>query len=86
MVKKDIIEKKISVLKPHYLEIINDSIFHQHHLESPSSGESHYTMIIAADVFDGQTLLKQHKIINNLLKEEFNNGLHALLIKILPKK
>jgi BolA family transcriptional regulator, general stress-responsive regulator len=86
MNRKEAIEKKISVLKPHYLEIINESFLHKHHLESPNNGESHYTIKIGANNLDNKTRLQQHKIIHNLLKEEFASGLHALSIKIINNK
>ena len=86
MNRKEKIEKKISVLKPHYLEVINDSFLHKNHLESPNDGESHYSIKIGASNLDNKTRVEQHKIINNLLKEEFNNGLHALSIQIINSK
>lgn len=79
------ITQKLSVLKPQYLKIINDSDIHKSHQSSPSTGESHFTVEIMADSLKEKKLLEQHKIINSLLKEEFSNGLHALSIKIIKK-
>jgi BolA protein len=76
------IERKLSALKPQYLEIINNSSLHNNHNASPNSGESHFTIKIFADSIASEGLIKQHKIINNLLKEEFTTGLHALSIII----
>ena len=79
------IEKKLSVLKPQYLHVANDSSLHNHHNDSPNNGESHFTIKIKADSIASEGLIKQHRIINNLLKEEFTTGLHALSI-IIDKK
>lgn len=86
MNRQDRIEQKLTVLKPHYIEIINDSHLHSGHKGSPGTGESHFTIKISASIFNDKTKIAQHKIINELLKEEFSNGLHALSINILNKK
>ena len=83
MNRQQTIEQKLSVLKPQYLEIINDSLLHNGHNSSPSNGESHFTIKILADSLSHHSLLNQHKIINGLLKEEFSRGLHALSIIIV---
>ncbi|MFK7968011.1 MAG: BolA family protein [Rickettsiaceae bacterium] len=77
------IEQKLSVLKAQYLQIINDSSLHDHHSTSPNNGESHFTIKIKVNSIASEGLIKQHKIINKLLKEEFANGLHALSIIII---
>ena len=79
------IEQKLSVLKPQYLQVINDSSLHNSHDSSPNNGESHFTVKISADSISSKKFLEQHKIINNLLKEEFTSGLHALSIIIVKK-
>ena len=83
MNRQQTIEQKLSVLKPQYLEIINDSLLHNGHNSSPGNGESHFTIKILADSLSHHSLLNQHKIINSLLKEEFSRGLHALSIIIV---
>ena len=82
MTRTDRIKEKLIVLKPQYLEIINNSSLHNNHNASPNNGESHFTIKIFADSIASEGLIKQHKIINNLLKEEFTTGLHALSIII----
>ena len=83
MKRQETIEQKLSVLKPQYLEIINDSYLHSSHKSSPANGESHFTIKILADSLSCHSLIEQHKIIKNLLKEEFTRGLHALSIIIV---
>ena len=39
---------------------------------------------VAAKELDDLSMIKQHRIINNILKDEFDNGLHALSINIKP--
>ena len=83
MKRQETIEQKLSVLKPQYLEIINDSYLHSSHKSSPANGESHFTIKILADSLSCHSLIEQHKIIKNLLKEEFTRDLHALSIIIV---
>jgi BolA protein len=83
MNRQETIEQKLSVLKPQYLEIINDSYLHSSHKSGPANGESHFTIKILADSLSCHSLIEQHKIIKNLLKEEFTRGLHALSIIIV---
>ena len=65
------------------LEIINQSSTHTGHIENSGSGETHFKIIISAKELEGKSRIKGHRLINDLLKEEFSeNGLHALVIKI----
>jgi BolA protein len=86
MNRQDRIEQKLTVLKPHYIEVVNDSHLHSGHKGSPGTGDSHFTVKIAATIFDNKARIEQHKIINELLRDEFSGGLHALSINILNKK
>lgn len=75
------IKEKLSVLKPHFCEIINESYKHAGHKHAGI--ETHFKIKIAADIFQNKNLLASHRKINDLLKPEFENGLHALSIEIL---
>lgn len=87
MSSKNIIEHKLNTLKPHILKVINNSADHAGHAGNPdNSDNSHFTVQISATIFDNLNKIQQHRIINNLLKDEFANGLHALSIKIIPNK
>ncbi|MDP5110668.1 MAG: BolA family transcriptional regulator [Rickettsiaceae bacterium] len=83
MNRKENIQTKLSVLNPHFLEIVDESALHAGHAGNPNvHAESHFAIKIAAKELDNLSLVKQHRVINGLLKEEFNNGLHALSINI----
>ena len=69
---------------PSFLEIQNDSAKHAgHNALARSSGETHFTVIIAADMFSEQSRIKRHQMIYAALKEEMahKNGIHALVIQ-----
>ena len=83
MNRKEIIETKLSVLNPHFLEVVDQSSLHAGHAGNPNGdAESHFAIKIAAKELDDLSMIKQHRIINNILKDEFDNGLHALSINI----
>jgi BolA family transcriptional regulator, general stress-responsive regulator len=82
MTRIERIKKQLDALKPQYLEIIDQSLSHREHLENPDSSETHLVINIWSDVFQSKTKLQQHRVINDLISEEFNSGLHALSINI----
>ena len=77
------IKNKLDVLKPHHCKIIDASAAHAAH--TGGTVESHFRVEIASEALLGKSLLRQHKIINKLLEDEFNSGLHALSIDIVNK-
>ncbi len=77
------IELRLSALKPHYLEIIDESEAHANHKGNDGSSETHILIKIAADSLTKLSKINQHRLIKELLAEEFKTGLHALSIKII---
>lgn len=71
-------------LTPNKLDIINNSHQHAGHSSSPETGESHYHIIISSQEFQSKSRVEIHRMINKLLKEEFDQGLHALSIEVSP--
>ncbi len=79
---KSTIEKKLTEnFQPKFLEVKNKSHLHRGHLED-ESGETHFEVVIEEDDLKKIGRVQAHRKINSLLKEEFENGLHALEIKI----
>ncbi len=73
-----------TAFQPKKLEITDDSARHAGHAGASAAGESHFNIAIAADVFNGLSRVEAHRKINEALSSEFDSGLHALSIKILP--
>lgn len=65
------------------IEIINESQMHNGHKGYDGSGESHFKLIISCDELSNGKKIDSHRIVNNLLSEEFKNGLHALSVKLV---
>ncbi|RAL41884.1 hypothetical protein DM860_009066 [Cuscuta australis] len=75
--------KLSSELKPVLIEV--EDVSHQHagHAavkDRGSGGETHFNVKIVSDIFDGQSLVKRHRMVYGLLAGELGSGLHALSI------
>ena len=64
-------------------EVKDISILHKGHNNFDGSEETHFSIILNSNSQNKESKLKIHRKINELLKNEFNSGLHALEIKIL---
>lgn len=84
METKDKIEQ---ILKNHfqitYLEIHDDSAKHAGHPEAVKSGGGHFGIFIVSNDFQYKTLIQRHRMINQVLEEEFKDAIHALALKTL---
>jgi BolA protein len=73
-----------AALSPSRLELVDESAQHAGHAGASAEGESHFALTVAASRLNGLSRLAQHRLVNDLLAEEFAGGLHALRLKILP--
>ena len=81
-------KKKIElILKKNFLgweTKVNDiSILHKGHNNYDGNNETHFSIILNRNNQNKESKLTIHRKINELLKDEFNLGLHALEIKII---
>ena len=64
------------------LEIIDNSNLHKGHNNFTGNDETHIKIILKKKNKIPINRLNIHRIINKLLEDEFNSGLHSLEIKI----
>ena len=64
------------------INVIDNSHLHKGHNNFDGLLETHIAILLKKKTKIKISRLEIHKIINSLLKEEFNKGLHALEIKI----
>ena len=64
------------------LEIIDNSNFHVGHNNYDGKNETHIKIVLKKKNNHSINRLNIHRLINNLLEDEFKNGLHSLEIKI----
>ena len=63
-----------------HLEVINES-----HMHSGPNTESHFKVILVSDQFEDVKLVQRHRKINELLKYELENGVHALSLHLFTQ-
>ena len=74
-------EKLRAALRPTHLDLVNESHLHAGHGSTPDTGESHFRVLIASDAFNGKSRIERHRIVNDVLRDELKDGVHALAIK-----
>ena len=67
-------------LAPQTLEVIDDSAKHAGHAGARPGGQSHFTVTIVSQKFEGLGRVARHRLIYDALGPLFAEGLHALAI------
>ena len=82
------IKKKITEqLNPEVLEIRDDSSMHKNHGNiKEEDTETHFYIKIKSSYFNNKSKLSMHKIVYDILREEFSNGLHAVELDLKDNK
>lgn len=79
------IKQRLEHLKPSFIEVKDDSHAHAEHIDNPSGGLTHATIIIVSEEFIGLPLIARHKLIYSSLKDALASSLHALCLKTFTK-
>lgn len=69
-------------LNPEVLIVEDES--NQHHV--PKGAQTHFKVIAVSAQFEHLKRVDRHKILNELLKNEFETGLHALSMHLYTKE
>ncbi|CAK8532302.1 unnamed protein product [Lathyrus sativus] len=71
-----------SSLEATVLEVDDVSYQHAGHaaMKDTSDKETHFNLKIVSPKFEGQSLVKRHRMVYDLLSDELQSGLHALSI------
>ncbi len=67
-------------LQPVSLQIKDDSAKHAGHVGA-RSGKGHFQVEIASPLFEGKSLIEQHRMVNEALRELLETEIHALQLK-----
>ena len=76
---KRIIEEN---LDPVEYELINESHKHAGHAGDDGSGQTHYKLIVVSNAFSDCNRIQRQRMVMDLLKEPFSQGLHAISMKL----
>jgi BolA protein len=77
MSRKERIQERLqSTLALVHLEVIDES--HMHSV--PEGAESHFKVVVVSEQFAEHKLVGRHRLVNRALRQEFDDGLHALAL------
>lgn len=82
-VSDSIHQKLTDALKPERLEVTDESHLHAGHAGAREGGESHFRLLIVASAFEGLNRVARQRIVNDVLREELREQIHALAMKTL---
>lgn len=77
-----ITEKLTNSLAPVKLVVNDDSHMHRGHagVKDASIPETHFSIEVVSEKFAGVGRVQRQRMVNNLLSDEFANGLHAVAL------
>ena len=80
MNRQERIERALrEAFRPEQLGVENESNRHS----VPPGSETHFKVLVVSEAFAGQGLVARQRRINELLRDEFAAGLHALSLRLL---
>ncbi len=84
LMQEKIEAKLIEMFSPVRLKVVNESAHHRGHAGDDGSGESHFSVCIEAECFDGESRVARQRLIYDALKDEMKI-IHALSITVYNK-
>jgi len=69
-------------LTPELVRVADDSRLHAGHAGAQPGGQTHYSVLVVAEAFRGQTRIARSRAVHALLEGEFQGGLHALALTL----
>lgn len=80
----DIIEQKLTAaLSPTALEIVDDSHKHAGHAGANPEGESHFNVMVVAEIFEVKSRVERQRLVYQAISEEMSGRIHALALQTL---
>ncbi len=81
------IHRKLSeAFAPVELHVEDDSESHRGHSGYREGGNTHFNVTIRADAFNGLSRVAAQRLVYAALKEEFDDGIHALALTVSGTK
>lgn len=72
-------QRLTEALQPESLDIEDDSASHAGH--ASAGGGGHFNVIIISEKFNGQNLIKRHRMVYDAVADMMNKEIHALSMK-----
>jgi len=82
-VAETIARKLHEAIAPARVVVTDDSHRHAGHAGARPGGETHFTVEIVAQAFEGLSRVARQRLVNEVLKEELAGPVHALAMRTL---
>ncbi|MDB2324198.1 BolA family transcriptional regulator [Alphaproteobacteria bacterium] len=69
-------------LDPYFIEVKDVSHQHVGHAGSREGGQTHFQVTMKAAKFSGKSRIERHRMVTELLSEEFADSVHALELNL----
>lgn len=76
------IRRRLAILQPERLEIVDQSALHAGH-EGAKAGGGHYHVTIVSPMFAGEKTMKRHRLVYDALGAMMKAEIHAMSMKTL---
>ena len=73
--------RRLDVLKPTRVELVDDSEKHRGHGGYNPAGESHFTLLIESPKFAGISRVERQRMVHSALGDLLHERVHALSIR-----
>jgi BolA protein len=78
--RERIVARLTAALDPSLLEVVDESNRHAGHAGAREGGGTHYRVRIVSARFERSSRVERHRLVYDLLRVEFADGLHALAL------
>ncbi|WP_456388644.1 BolA family protein [Profundibacter sp.] len=82
LIEDQIVEKLQAAFAPVTLQVLNESDQHAGHAGHDGSNESHFRVVINADIFNDMSRLARHRAVHAALGKDLILRIHALALEI----
>ncbi|AIL65672.1 BolA family transcriptional regulator [Rickettsiales bacterium Ac37b] len=80
-----LIEEKLKILDPLFLEIKDDTDKHSNHFTAIPGVITHLSVSIVSDKFMGLNKVERHRMVYNILQDDLREYMHALSLKTMTR-
>lgn len=74
--------KLTEAFAPVELQVIDDSESHRGHSGYREGGNTHFNVVIRAEAFNGLSRVAAQRLVYAALKQELDDGIHALALTV----
>ncbi len=82
-VGKGLYDKLKAAFAPSHLQVMDESHKHAGHAGARPEGETHFSVIVTSDAFEGKSRVARQRLVYDCLRQELATRVHALSLKTM---